>query len=227
MDDQLPSRVRRTSSSTPSDPSPRPARTPPPCSRGRTRCAAMGDDFGHRRILCISGSVPACRPPSVSTAASCLRVPSDLLPDGPRGFIRNSCERPDPAYLDPRRSPSPSELCRQPAYEESSQCRSLLPASLWLLPTITWRDHALCRDTDPDLFFPIGTTGNGTAASRLCQAGMLAMRRVQEPASTSRSTPTRTPASGVGSPKRSDAPSAASAPPPIARVRRLISCTAS
>lgn len=38
---------------------------------------------------------------------------------------------------------------------------SILASSLALgLADDEWRDAALCRDTDPALFFPVGTTGN-------------------------------------------------------------------
>ena len=51
---------------------------------------------------------------------------------------------------------------------------SILASSLALAAAEeTWRDHALCRDTDPELFFPVGTTGHALTsiehAKRVCE----------------------------------------------------------
>lgn len=57
---------------------------------------------------------------------------------------------------------------------------SILASSLALgAADYRWRDYALCRDTDPELFFPVGTTGKAMAqidqAKQVCGECPVAM----------------------------------------------------
>ena len=55
---------------------------------------------------------------------------------------------------------------------------SILASSLTLgSADYEWRDGAICRDTDPELFFPVGTTGNRAGADRPSQGSVRRVRR--------------------------------------------------
>jgi WhiB family redox-sensing transcriptional regulator len=63
--------------------------------------------------------------------------------------------------------------CRVPTTTKGNPNVSILASSLALgAADYDWRDDAVCRDTDPALFFPVGTTGNALVqidhAKRTC-----------------------------------------------------------
>ena len=79
-----------------------------------------------------------------------------------------------------------------------------------------WRQFSACRDTDPDLFFPVGTTG---PAIEQIESGQGRLHRVRGPPAVPRVRPHHQPglrASGAAPPRRSAASSVVSGSPPSA-----------
>ena len=200
---RTPSALRRTSSSTPSAPR----------SRARAKAARV-----------FSGAcrhAPRCaRTRGRAAIGARLRAPKKPSEKATCSTFGRECPGQDPCVVVTRPVTLPHSRCRirtpnlGPACDRAHKTSTAVRpteggtevALTWIRThdwdTDAWRNRAACRDTSPELFFPIGTTGVALdqieAAKRVCG-------QCPSPASasSSRSRPTKRPASGVDSPKKS------------------------